>query len=108
MNMICRNLGPPAELNEPNARSTEVALLTSKSTLRILNTIKPVTKAFTTMDAIKPVRASVTPQRVIEASPFSIIIDTFAPVSQVAMSNKLKSAYQMKIDSLTYVCNCQK
>ena len=63
MNMICRSLGPPVELNKPSVRSTEVTLVTSKKTLRILNTIKPVTRAFTAMDAIKAVRASLLPQR---------------------------------------------
>ena len=62
MNMICRSLGPPVELNKPNVRSTEVGL-TSKNALRILNTIKPVTRAFTTTDMIKLVRFSVLPQR---------------------------------------------
>ena len=108
MNMICRSLGPPVELNEPNVRSTEVALLTSKNTMRILNTIKPVTRAFTTMDAVKAVRVSVFPQGIPKISPFSI---TYAPIgaSQVARGHKLESAYQIpaKIDSLTYVCDCQ-
>ena len=107
MNMICRSLGPPVELNEPNARSIEVALLTSKNTLRILNTIKPVIRAFTTMDATKPVRSSGCTHGVSKISPFTIIC---APLiaSQVARGDKLTLAYQMKIDSLTYVCDCQK
>ena len=54
MNMICRSLVPPVELNEPNVRSTEVGL-TSKNTLRILNTIMPVTRVFTVIDAAKAV-----------------------------------------------------
>jgi hypothetical protein len=59
MNMICRSLEPPpVELNEPNVRSTEVDL-NSKNTLRILNKIKPVTRAFTAMDVPKPIRANV-------------------------------------------------
>ena len=107
MNMICRSLGPPVELNEPNVRSTEVGLTSNlKNTLRILNTIKPVTSAFTTMDAAKPVRVSVNPQTAIKVLPFSII---FAPsdASQIARGDKLKSVYQTKIYSLTYVCDCQ-
>ena len=107
MNMICRSLGPPVELNEPNARSTEVALLTSKNTFRILNTIKPVTRAFTTMDATKPIRFSVGPHGGLKTSPFTIICEPL-PATQIARGDKLKSAYQMKIDSLTYVCDCQK
>ena len=51
MNMICRSLVPPVV---PKVRSTEVAL-TSKNTVTILNTINPVTRAFTTMDANKAV-----------------------------------------------------
>ena len=105
MNMICRSLGPPVELNEPNVRSTEVAL-TSKNTLRILNTIKPVTRAFTTMDATKPVIISMFPQGAIKSSPSSIIVAP-SDASQVTISNKLKSTYQMKIYSLTYVYDCQ-
>ena len=46
MNKICRNLLPPVE---PKVRSIEVGL-TRIETLRILNTIKPVTKVFTAMD----------------------------------------------------------
>ena len=95
MNMICRSLGPPVELNEPNIRSTEVAL-TSKNTLRILNTIKPVTKAFTTMDATKPVRTTKFPQGRVKNLP-SIIINVPPDASQDARDDKLKSAYQRKI-----------
>ena len=58
MNMTCRSLEPPVELNEPNVCSTEVGL-NSKNTLRILNTIKLVIRAFTAMDVAKPVRVIV-------------------------------------------------
>ena len=92
MNMICRSLGPPVDLNEPNVCWTEVALVTSKNTLRILNTIKPVIRAFTTVDAAKPVRASVSPQGAPKTPPSSIIIVPFV-ASQVARGDKLKSAY---------------
>ena len=50
MNMICRNLLPSVE---PKTRSTEVGLI--PVALRILITIMPVTRAFTAMDAAKPV-----------------------------------------------------
>ena len=95
MNMICRSLAPPVELNKPNVRSTEV-VLTCKNTSRILNTIKPVTRAFTTMDAAKPVRIIVDPQGAVKNS--SCFNDT-APseASQVARGDKLKSAYQIKM-----------
>ena len=107
MAMICRSLGP-SELNEPNIRSTEVKL-TCKNTLRILNTIKPVTRAFTTMDAAKPVRVSVSPRREVKTFPFSIIIGRSASdASQVPIGYKLKSTYyQTKINWLAYVCDCQ-
>ena len=62
MNMMCRSLAFELNDSKPNdVRSTEMAL-TSKYTLRILNTINPVTRAFTTMDAAKPVRVTVCPQ----------------------------------------------
>ena len=57
MNMIRRILMPPIE---PKVRSTEV--LTS-ATLRILNTIMPVTKAFTAKDAAKHVLNNVIGQK---------------------------------------------
>ena len=50
MNMMCRNLLPSVE---PKVCSTEVGL--TPVALRILNTIMPVIKAFTAMDAAKPV-----------------------------------------------------
>ena len=59
-NMTWRSLVPPVV---PKVRSTEVVTaLTSENTLRILNTIKPVARAFTAMDRVKLVRATVPPQ----------------------------------------------
>ena len=105
MNMICWSLLLRVEFNEPNDDcSTEVAL-TSKNTLRILNTIKPVTMAFTTMDATKAVRVNMFPQGSIKVT--SSFITAPSCASQVARDNKLKLAHQTKIYSLTYVCNCQ-
>ena len=95
-NMICRSLVPPVE---PKVRSTEVAL-TSKNTLRILNTIKPVTKVFTAMDVAKLVVSNVFhvfPQAPDEGA--SAGLPSIA--SQVASSDRLKLAYQMRIDRLT-------
>ena len=107
MNMICRSLVPPFELNEPNVRSTEVGL-TSKNTLNILNRIKPVTRALTTMDDAKPVTVSENPQVALLIPPCSKFA-ALSAVSQITRGDKLKSAYQTpKIYSLTYVCNCQK
>ena len=67
MNMTCGSLGPSVELelNEPKVRSTEVGI-NSQFTLRILNTIKPVIRAFTAMDVAKPVRVNVLPQEAEE------------------------------------------
>ena len=89
MNVICRSLLPPVD-SEPNGPNIA----------RILNTIKPVTMAFTTMDAIEAVRTSSNPQGKDKISPFPII-DAPDAASQVARGDKLKSAYQMKIYSLT-------
>ena len=58
MNMTCWNFVLPVE---PKVRSIEVGL-TSQYTLRILNTIKPVTRVFTVMDAAKLVRTIGKPQ----------------------------------------------
>ena len=87
MNMICRNLLPPVE---PKVRSIEVGL-TPTVTLRILNTIMPVTRVFTAMDAAKPVINNVSG------------VPGTANANQVARGDKLKSAYQnqRKIDCLT-------
>ena len=54
MNMMCRNLLPSVE---PKVRSIEVGL--TPVALRILNTILLVIRAFTAMDAAKPVIATV-------------------------------------------------
>ena len=85
-NMICRSLVPPVE---PKVRSTEVLVLTSKNTLRILNTIKPVTRAFTAMDAARLVVVIVSPYGVFENRTCTNVI---APInaSQVARRDKLK------------------
>ena len=55
MNMIFRNLVVPSVATEPKVRSNEVTLGLSPVTLRILNTIMPVTRVFTAIDAVKPV-----------------------------------------------------
>ena len=56
-NMICRYLAsPPVDSEEPSEVSStdsSSAALISKNTLRILNTIKPVTRVFTAKDRIK-------------------------------------------------------
>ena len=86
MKMICRSLVPPVV---PKVRSTEVAL-TSKNTLRILNTINPVARALTAMVAVIAVKNT----WFVQAVPQNDIDD----VIQVTRGDKLKSAYQMKID----------
>ena len=52
MNMICRNFLPPVE---PKVCSNEVVVGIARVTLKILNTIMPVVRAFTVMEAAKPV-----------------------------------------------------
>ena len=52
MNITCRNLVVPL-VDESKVRSTEVGL--TPVALRIRNTIMPVIRAFTAMDAAKPV-----------------------------------------------------
>ena len=95
MNMICRSLVPPVE---PKVRSTEVMLAsTSKNTLRILNTIKPVTRVFTAMDKAKLVIIIAFVRGALDNWPCTIVTAPFC-TSQVASGSKLKSAYQMKID----------
>ena len=88
-NMICRNLVPPVE---PKVCSTEVGL-TPKITLRILNTIKPVIRVLTTMEAAKPVNSNVFHQP-LGSDPLA---GPPANASQVASSrgDKLKPAYQI-------------
>ena len=94
MNMMCRNLEPRVGLNEPNVCSNEASKNTV--TMRILNTIKPVTRALTTMDAAKPVVDSTSPQIAVKDA--ESFINAPSAASQVARGNKLKSACQMKID----------
>ena len=104
-NMIRRSLVSSLGLIEPNVRSTDVGI-TPKNTLRILNTIKLVTRAFTTMDDSKAVRTIVGPQGALFNWPCSNITEP-SDASQVAIGNKSKLACQMKIDLLTYVCDRQ-
>ena len=107
MNMTCGSLEPSVEPNEPNVWSTKVGL-NSLVTLRILNTIKPVIRAFTAMDVAKPVRVNVLPQGAEERKPRSIFT---APCDAIQVARgdtlKLSMAYRMKINLLTYVCDCQ-
>ena len=70
------------ELNEPNVRLAQVAL-TSKNTMKILNTIKPVTRVFTAIDRAESVRAIVNPHGSVIIWPCSNIDAPSAPASQV-------------------------
>jgi hypothetical protein len=78
--------------------------------LRILNTIKPVTRVFTAMDAAKPVRVKliVAQKALILRRPF-LNVYAPSPASVVARGDKMpvKSSYEMKIDLLTYICDRQ-
>ena len=104
MNKTFRSLLPPLafEFNEPKVSSPETAL-TSKNTLRILYTIKPVTRAFTAMDAAKLVTITGGPQGAIWNPAWSSNVVEASDPNQVARDDKLKSAYQKtrKIDRLT-------
>ena len=86
--MIYWSLVPPLE---PKVRPAEV-ILTSKNILKILKTIKPVIKAFTAMDAVRPVVNIVSPQAAYEMLACTYVIEPSDP-SQVARGDKLKSAY---------------
>ena len=80
-NKICRNLVPPVE---PKDRSTEVlAALSSKNTLRILNTIKPVARTFTAMDAAKLAVDTRPPQVVVINMPCTNVVVPAIGTSQV-------------------------
>ena len=58
MNMICRTLLPPVE---PKVCSNEVVVGIARVTLKILNTIMLVIRAFTAMEAAKAVESNVFP-----------------------------------------------
>ena len=99
MNMIIiyrlENLVPPPV--EPKVCEVLLTAFISKNTLSILNTIMPVIRAFTAMDKAKAVTFIVTPQAVVRISPCTNVITTY-DTSQVARGDKLKWAYQMKIN----------
>ena len=95
-NMICRSVLPPVE---PKVRSTEVlAALTSKNTLRILNTINPVTRALTTMDKEKLVIANGISHAALEKDRPCTCTSVVAPVAarQVARGDKYCNRVMIK------------
>ena len=75
MNMTCRSLLPPVE---PKVRSAGV------NTLKILNTIKPVTRAFTAMDAVRLVIIIADPQIAVENWFCTIVVAPIVPSSHIA------------------------
>ena len=91
MNKTFRSLLPPLvfEFNEPKVSSPETAL-TSKNTLRILYTIKPVTRAFTAMDAAKLVAITGGPQRASWNPALSSNIVAASDPNQVARDDKIE------------------
>lgn len=102
-NKTCRSFWPPRldECNEPKVSSPPDIALTSKNTLRILNTIKPVTRVFTAMDAAKLVAITGGPQAAFwNPATLSNVVEASEP-NQVARGNRMKSAYQTKTDRLT-------
>ena len=106
-NMICRSLVLPLLVfDESEVRSSELALR-PKNTFRILNTIKPVTRVFTAMDAARLVWITGGAQAAFFNLPWLSNVVAASDPNQVAWGNKLKSAYQMKIDWLTQEYDCQ-
>src|SRR5882757_3452899 len=75
--------------------SEVVTLLTSQNTLKILNTIRPVTRAFTVMDAVRPVRASMAPQLVISIPSCPINCELELAI-HITRSNKSRSASESR------------
>ena len=79
---------------EPKVHLTEVGL-SSKNTLRILNTIKPVTMIFAAIDTTMPIRATMFHQVGIKFESCRNVLappPASDPTSQVARGDKLKSA----------------
>ena len=103
-NIMCWSLlvAPPVE---PKVGLTKIGL-TSKNTLRILNTIMPVTRAFTAMDVARLAIPDVFPQPTNTIWPCINVVRPSA-TSQVARGDKLKSTCQMKIGWRTQVYNCE-
>ena len=84
-NMICRSLAPPVE---PKVRSIEVMVaLTSKNTMRILNTIKPVVRVFTAMDKVRVVIVTVVTQAAYKNWSYTNVCAPFCAI-QVARGDK--------------------
>ena len=79
----------------PKVRSNEVLVGIAPVTLRILNTIMPVTRVFTAIDVAKLVIYTVSVQWQLPATSMVLFSQKDA-VSQVARGDKLKLAYQIK------------
>ena len=90
MNMVCRSLVVPPV--EPKVRSTEVTVaLTCKNTLRILNTIKPVIRAFTAMDKAELVIVIVLTQVGLNSMPCTSVIGAFCAI-QIARRRQVENS----------------
>ena len=87
-NIVGRSELPPVA---PKFRSSDVGL-TSRNTLKILNTIKLITSAFRTMDMARPVTVSVLPQSGTESWPCTRDKGAEPPTIQTARGNRSKSA----------------
>ena len=84
MNIIARSVSPAVA---PKIRLFEEAL-TSRNTLNSLNTINPVTSAFTVMEMARPVSIKMSPQTGIEILPWMMYIAVARPaVIQIARGN---------------------
>lgn len=90
MNMIDQSFVPPVM---PKEFSSEVVInLTSWNTLKILNTIKHITRAFTLIDMARLVMASVFLRPETTNRPSTLKSGTtLSPPAQVARGNKFQS-----------------
>jgi hypothetical protein len=85
MKMTERSFLPPV-----TPKDEVVTLLTSWNTLKILNTIRPVTEAFTVMDVVRQVRASILSHSIVLA------INSVLPNIHITRSNKSRSASESR------------
>ena len=87
MNMTRRSLLPPVT---PKIWSSAVPVLTSRNTLKILNTINPVTRAFTVIDSVRPVRVRIWLHIVVSHWPCTLCIGATPCAIQMARNHRLR------------------
>ena len=69
-----------------SSKVVTLRVLTSRKTLKILNTVKPVTRAFTVMDIMRQVKSSLLPQA-IEPTSFCTMKNVPLPTSHITTGN---------------------